>query len=89
LISRTKTYRETVSGQAERRPSNESYKNVRVLEAVDFEVKTGSIFALLGSNGAGKTTIVKILTTLLKQVCGTAIVIGFDVTSNPESQTVN
>lgn len=61
-----------------------SYKNVRVLEGVDFEVKTGSIFALLGSNGAGKTTMVKILTTLLKQDSGTAIVNGFDVTSNPE-----
>lgn len=61
-----------------------SYKNVKVLEGVDFEVKTGSIFALLGSNGAGKTTIIKILTTLLKQDGGTAIVNGFDVISNPE-----
>ena len=61
-----------------------SYKNVKVLEGVDFEVKTGSIFAMLGSNGAGKTTIVKILTTLLKQDSGTAIVNGFDITSNPE-----
>lgn len=62
-----------------------SFKNVNVLEGVDFEVKTGSIFALLGSNGAGKTTIVKILTTLLKQDSGTAIVNGFDVISNPEN----
>jgi ABC-2 type transport system ATP-binding protein len=61
-----------------------SYKNVRVLEGVGFEVKTGSIFAMLGSNGAGKTTIVKILTTLLKHDSGTAIVNGFDVASNPE-----
>ena len=61
-----------------------SYKNVTVLEGVDFEVQTGSIFALLGSNGAGKTTIVKILTTLLKQDGGTAIVNGFDVILNPE-----
>ncbi|PTT03026.1 hypothetical protein DBR11_03415 [Pedobacter sp. HMWF019] len=41
-----------------------SYKNVPVLTGVDFEVKMGSIFALLGPNGTGKTTIVKILTTL-------------------------
>jgi len=54
------------------------------LNGVDFEVKTGSIFALLGSNGAGKTTIVKILTTLLKQDSGTAIVNGFDTNLNPE-----
>ena len=60
-----------------------SYKNVPVLTGVDFEVKTGSIFALLGSNGAGKTTIVKILTTLLKQDSGTATVNGFDVAAKP------
>ena len=58
-----------------------SYKNLHVLKGVDFEVKKGSIFALLGSNGAGKTTIVKILTTLLKQDNGTASVNGFDVAS--------
>ncbi len=62
-----------------------SYKNVPVLSGVDFQVKTGSIFALLGSNGAGKTTIVKILTTLLKQDGGTASVNGFDVESNPRN----
>lgn len=61
-----------------------SYKNVPVLMGVDFEVKTGSIFALLGSNGAGKTTIVKILTTLLNQDDGNAIVNGFDVASDPD-----
>jgi len=49
-----------------------SYKKLHVLKGVDFEVQKGSIFALLGSNGAGKTTIVKILTTLLKQDSGTA-----------------
>ena len=61
-----------------------SYKNLHVLKGVDFEVKKGSIFALLGSNGAGKTTIVKILTTLLKQDSGTATVNGFDVVSKPD-----
>src|SRR5512133_984458 len=62
-----------------------SYKKLHVLKGVDFEVEKGSIFALLGSNGAGKTTIVKILTTLLKQDSGTAAVNGFDITSKPES----
>lgn len=56
-----------------------SYKDLHVLKGVDLEVEKGSIFALLGSNGAGKTTIVKILTTLLKQDSGTAIVNGFNV----------
>lgn len=56
-----------------------SYKELRVLRGVDFEVARGSIFALLGSNGAGKTTVVKILSTLLKPDTGTARVNGFDV----------
>jgi len=61
-----------------------SYKQLHVLKGVDFEVKKGSIFALLGSNGAGKTTIVKILTTLLKQDGGTATVNNFDVAAKPD-----
>ena len=60
-----------------------SFKKIHVLKGIDFEVEKGSIFALLGSNGAGKTTIVKILTTLLKQDGGTATVNGFDVASRP------
>lgn len=62
-----------------------SYKQLHVLKGLDFEVEKGSIFALLGSNGAGKTTIVKILTTLLKPEGGTATVNGFDVVSKPDS----
>ena len=61
-----------------------SYKKLHVLKGVDFEVEKGSIFALLGSNGAGKTTIVKILTTLLKQDSGSATVNGFDVAAKPD-----
>jgi ABC-2 type transport system ATP-binding protein len=60
-----------------------SYKNLPVLKGVDFDVARGSIFALLGSNGAGKTTIVRILTTLLKPDGGTASINGFDVLSQP------
>jgi len=56
-----------------------SYKTLEVLRGVDFDVARGSIFALLGSNGAGKTTIVRILSTLLKADAGTATVNGFDV----------
>ncbi len=61
------------------------YNNIPVLTGVDFQVKTGSIFALLGSNGAGKTTIVKILTTLLKPDSGKAAVNGFDLVAKPEN----
>ncbi|SDX03278.1 ABC-type multidrug transport system, ATPase component [Marininema mesophilum] len=62
-----------------------SYKDLHVLKSVDFEVEKGSIFALLGSNGAGKTTVVKILTTLLKPDGGTAIVNGCDVVSKDDN----
>src|SRR5829696_7811558 len=58
-----------------------SYKDVRVLRGVDLQVAPGSIVALLGSNGAGKTTVIKILSTLLKADAGTARVNGFDVAS--------
>jgi ABC-2 type transport system ATP-binding protein len=56
-----------------------SFKQLEVLRGVGFEVARGSIFALLGSNGAGKTTVVKILSTLLKADAGAASVNGFDV----------
>jgi ABC-2 type transport system ATP-binding protein len=56
-----------------------SYKELRVLRGVDFEVAPGTIFALLGSNGAGKTTVVRILSTLLAADAGSASVNGFDV----------
>jgi ABC-2 type transport system ATP-binding protein len=60
-----------------------SYKELRVLRGVGFDVARGSIFALLGSNGAGKTTVVKILSTLLKSDGGTATVEGFNVATQP------
>jgi len=56
-----------------------SYNQLEVLRGVNFDVAPGSIFALLGSNGAGKTTAVKILSTLLKADAGSARVNGFDV----------
>jgi ABC-2 type transport system ATP-binding protein len=61
-----------------------SYKDLHVLKGVDFEVARGSIFALLGSNGAGKTTMVRILSTLLRPDAGTATVLGFDVTKDAQ-----
>jgi ABC-2 type transport system ATP-binding protein len=60
-----------------------SYGKLEVLRGVDFDVERGSIFALLGSNGAGKTTVVRILATLLKADAGTASVNGFGVSAQP------
>src|SRR6476469_4993886 len=56
-----------------------SYGDLEVLRGVDLDVARGSILALLGSNGAGKTTVVKVLSTLLRADGGTAVVNGFDV----------
>ncbi len=63
------------------RDLEKSYGELHVLRGVDLEVARGSILALLGSNGAGKTTVVRILATLLRADAGTASVNGFDVTA--------
>ena len=65
------------------REIRKSFGEHTVLDDVDLEVDQGTIFALLGSNGAGKTTVVKILSTLLKADAGTATVTGFDVATHP------
>lgn len=56
-----------------------SFTGLPVLRGVDFEVARGSVFALLGSNGAGKTTAIRILSTLLQGDAGRVTVHGFDV----------
>lgn len=68
----------TAGTAIEVRGLEKSFGDVHVLRGVDFDVAAGTIFALLGSNGAGKTTVVKILSTLLKADAGTAAVNGFD-----------
>ena len=55
------------------------FRDLPVLKDVSFEVEPGSVFALLGSNGAGKTTMVRILATLLRPDGGSATVNGHDV----------
>ncbi len=60
-----------------------SFNDLHVLRGVSFDVAPGSIFALLGSNGAGKTTMVKILSTLLRPDAGSATVNGFDLATHP------
>jgi len=61
-----------------------SFGKVNVLQGVTFDVPKGSIFALLGSNGAGKTTAVRILSTLSLPNGGTASLCGYDVVKNPQ-----
>ena len=59
------------------------YKGVPVLHDVSFTVERGTVFALLGANGSGKTTTINILTTLIDADGGTARVAGFDVAEQP------
>ena len=66
------------------RDLQKSYGDVSVLRGVDFAVGAGSIYALLGANGAGKTTVVRILSTLLRADAGTALIAGYDVGADPE-----
>lgn len=55
------------------------FKNICVLNEVNFEVKQGEIFGIIGPNGAGKTTLLKILSTLILPTKGTAHINGYDI----------
>lgn len=55
------------------------------LRGVDFETAPSTIVALLGANGTGKTTLLRVLATLLRPTGGTAEVLGADVARNPDA----
>lgn len=57
---------------------SKSYEQVSALKGISFEVEEGELFGLIGPDGAGKTTIFRILTTLLKADTGKATVLGLD-----------
>ncbi|MBT8385434.1 MAG: ABC transporter ATP-binding protein [Bacteroidia bacterium] len=61
---------------------SKSYKDVKALKNISFEVNSGELFGLIGPDGAGKTTLFRILTTLLIANEGSATVAGFDVLKN-------
>lgn len=58
---------------------SKSYKGVKALSNISFEVKEGELFGLIGPDGAGKTTLFRVLTTLLFADEGQASVAGFDI----------
>ena len=58
---------------------SKSYKDLKAIDRISFEVKEGELFGLIGPDGAGKTTIFRILTTLLLADEGEATVAGYDV----------
>lgn len=61
-----------------------SYGDHLVLDGIDLDVPAGSIFALLGPNGSGKTTTVQILSTLIRPDAGEVEVGGFDLIHNAD-----
>jgi ABC-type multidrug transport system ATPase subunit len=58
---------------------SKSYRDLKAIEDISFDVKAGEIFGLIGPDGAGKTTIFRVLTTLLLPDEGTATVAGYDI----------
>ncbi|TAK50537.1 MAG: ABC transporter ATP-binding protein [Saprospiraceae bacterium] len=57
---------------------SKSFGKVQALNSVDFDVRAGELFGLIGPDGAGKTTLFRILATLLLPDSGGATVLGFD-----------
>ena len=58
---------------------SKSYNKTKALDQISFDVKSGELFGLIGPDGAGKTTLFRVLTTLLIQDEGQATVAGYDV----------
>lgn len=60
------------------------YKNITAVEALELKIAPGELFSLLGVNGAGKTTAIKMLSCLTKPTAGDALVGGYSITKEPE-----
>ena len=60
------------------------YKNITAVDRLHLEVQQGELFSLLGVNGAGKTTAIKMLSCLAKPTEGDAMVGGYSITKEPD-----
>jgi ABC-2 type transport system ATP-binding protein len=60
------------------------YKNVTAVDKLHLEIMQGELFSLLGVNGAGKTTAIKMLSCLTKPTSGEAMVGGYSIIKEPE-----
>ena len=60
------------------------YRNLTAVDKLGLEIHQGELFSLLGVNGAGKTTVIKMLSCLTKPTSGDAIVGGYSITKEPE-----
>lgn len=64
---------------------SKTYTNgVQALKGIDLAINTGDFFALLGANGAGKSTTIGLITTLLKKTSGSICIDGYDLEKEPE-----
>jgi ABC-2 type transport system ATP-binding protein len=68
-----------VSNAVEVRSLSKSFGSVKAVDDISFDVREGELFGLVGPDGAGKTTLFRILTTLFVPDTGTATVLGLDV----------
>jgi len=55
------------------------FEKIVAVDNVSLDINEGEVFGLLGQNGAGKTTIIHMLATLLKPTSGTAQINGYDI----------
>ncbi|WP_298623738.1 ABC transporter ATP-binding protein [uncultured Legionella sp.] len=64
---------------------SKTYANgVQAVKSIDLTVKTGDFFALLGANGAGKSTTIGLITSLINKSAGSIKIHGYDLDSEPE-----
>ncbi|MBR6765381.1 MAG: ATP-binding cassette domain-containing protein, partial [Clostridia bacterium] len=59
------------------------YKKLTAVDKLSLEIRQGELFSLLGVNGAGKTTVIKMLSCLTKSTSGDAVVGGYSITKEP------
>lgn len=69
----------------ETRGLTRDFKKIRAVDGLDLTIRRGELFGLIGPDGAGKTTTLRLLAGLLKVTEGTATVAGHDLTRDPEA----